>query len=133
MLFLLVFLPMTLLAQNSLKVKVKNVAHSTGKINIAVYNSSNDFLSFNHAYKVESGQAVKEETMVEFTDLPTGTYAFAVFHDENANGVLDTNFLGIPKEPVGFSIGKMKTFGPPSFQECSFQINTNKEITVSLK
>ena len=133
LLFLLLLLPTLLFSQNKLVVNVKNVVSSTGKISIAVYNSSKDFLSFDHSFKVESNQAVKLETVMEFANLPPGTYALAVFHDENANGKLDTNFFGIPKEPVGFSIGKMKTFGPPSFQECSFLLDSNKEITVTLK
>ena len=124
---------MTLLAQNSLKVKVKNVAHSTGKINIAVYNSSNDFLSFNHAYKVESGQAVKEETMVEFTDLPTGTYAFAVFHDENDNGKMDVNGLGIPIEDFGCSNDAKGFMGPPKWKNAKFELSDkSKSLIVNL-
>ena len=39
----------------------------------------------------------------QFNDIPPGTYAIAVFHDENANGKLDKNFLGIPCEGYGAS------------------------------
>jgi uncharacterized protein (DUF2141 family) len=34
----------------------------------------------------------------DFEDIPPGTYALAVVHDENMNGKLDTNWLGIPTE-----------------------------------
>jgi uncharacterized protein (DUF2141 family) len=33
---------------------------------------------------------------LDFPDLPSGSYAVALFHDENGNGKLDT-FAGIPK------------------------------------
>jgi len=37
----------------------------------------------------------------EFTDVAPGTYAISVFHDANANGKLDVNFVGIPREGLG--------------------------------
>jgi len=46
-----------------------------------------------------------------------GQYAIKVFHDENANGELDINFLGIPKESYGFSNHARGRFGPPPFAE----------------
>lgn len=44
-------------------------------------------------------------------DLPAGEYLFSFYHDINNNGKLDTNFLGIPKEPFGFS--NYSGSGPP--------------------
>jgi len=41
-----------------------------------------------------------------------GKYAVSVFHDENSNGKLDTNFLGIPREGVGASNNAKGHFGP---------------------
>jgi uncharacterized protein (DUF2141 family) len=49
-----------------------------------------------------------------------GTYAVSVLHDVNSNGDLDTNFLGIPKEPLGFSNGAKPKMGPPSFDAAKF-------------
>jgi uncharacterized protein (DUF2141 family) len=56
-----------------------------------------------------------------FTGLRPGTYAISVFHDENSNGKLDTNFLGIPKEGVGASNDAKGHFGPPKFADAAFQ------------
>ena len=42
------------------------------------------------------------------------------------------NWLGIPKEKVAFSKGKMKTFGPPKYKECSFRVHSDYEINVEL-
>ena len=39
----------------------------------------------------------------EFQGVQPGTYAVSVFDDENSNGQLDTNFMGIPREGVGAS------------------------------
>jgi len=35
-------------------------------------------------------------------DIPPGEYALLVFYDENGNGSLDKNVIGIPQTPSGF-------------------------------
>ena len=41
------------------------------------------------------------EARCDFEDIPAGTYAIAAIHDENRNGKLDMNWLGVPKEGYG--------------------------------
>jgi len=46
---------------------------------------------------------------------------------------LDTNFLGIPKEPYGFSNNPSTLFGPPSFKKASFVLHLEtKIVTIKL-
>jgi uncharacterized protein (DUF2141 family) len=56
------------------------------------------------------------------TDLPPGTYAASVYEDLNGNHKLDHNFLGIPTEPIGVSGDSSRRFGPPRFDDCSFDL-----------
>jgi uncharacterized protein (DUF2141 family) len=70
---------------------------------------------------------------IEIPELPPGTYAVAVFHDANGNGKLDTNFLGIPKEPTGASRDPKPRMGPPKFTDCSFDLKSNTSITINLQ
>ena len=66
-------------------------------------------------------------------DLPFGEYAIAGFQDLDGNGVLSGNFLGIPKEPVGFSGGAKVRFGPPKWNDAVFQFKKiNQEIFIYL-
>ena len=69
--------------------------------------------------------------MVE--DLPYSQYAVKVFHDENTNSELDTNFLGIPTEDYGFSNNVRGTFGPADYDDAKFlfeQTEMKMEISV---
>lgn len=59
---------------------------------------------------------------LQFTDLPPGRYAAVLFHDENANRSLDTNFLGIPREGVAASNDAQMRLGPPKFKDAVFEI-----------
>ena len=56
-----------------------------------------------------------------FRRVPAGTFGISAFHDENSNGKLDTNFVGIPVEDYCASRDARGTFGPPSFEDASFQ------------
>lgn len=126
------FLPFLGLAQNKLTVEIEGVQSSSGNINIAIYNKEDGFLKFENVFRSNSAQANTGKTVVQINDLPNGEYALAVFHDENGNNKLDTNWLGIPKEPIGFSQSRMKTFGPPSFKECVFRLSSDKAIRIDL-
>lgn len=132
-LFLIFFLPIAVMAQNSLSITVHGVKNSEGKISVAVYNSSDDFLNFDKVFKCDSTMAIQGNTHLRIDNLPAGEYALAVFHDENSNDELDTNWLGIPKEAVGFSNAKMKTFGPPKFKECVISLKKDNKVTVILQ
>jgi uncharacterized protein (DUF2141 family) len=59
---------------------------------------------------------------VEFPDLPPGRYAVIVFHDENDNGLLDKNGLGIPIEGYGFSNNATGFFSAPSFDDAAITV-----------
>ena len=78
--------------------------------------------------KIREGQA-----RCDFEDIPPGTYAMAVIHDENMNGKLDTNWRGIPREGYGFSNDVTAAMGAPSFSAASFSYNgENLDLTMSL-
>lgn len=55
-----------------------------------------------------------------FNKIRPGTYGISAFHDQNANGKLDTNFLGMPIEDYCASNNARGVFGPPSFDDSKF-------------
>jgi uncharacterized protein (DUF2141 family) len=76
-----------------------------------------------------SGQSL----VVHFKDLPPGEYAAVAFQDVNGNGKLDKNFLGIPKEPYGFSNSARGSAGPPKFSAAAVTLNPDGTTTIVLK
>lgn len=78
--------------------------------------------------KIQEAQA-----RCDFQDIPPGTYAIAVIHDENMNGKLDSSWLGIPKEGYGFSNNAKGVVGAPLFSAASFPYDgQNVDLTISL-
>ena len=132
LLLALMVLPFLGFSQNSLVIEVVGVSNSKGNIQAALYNTADTFLSNDVVFKTDSVLARQGTTKLVMEDIPDGEYAVAIFHDENGNDELDTNWLGIPKEPIGFSKSGMKTFGPPKFKDCSFRIQPDTQIQISL-
>ena len=70
----------------------------------------------------------------DFEASPPGTYALAVIQDENSNGKLDTNLLGIPTEGYGFfKRCHGLVLGTPLFSDASFSYNEQSlDMTITL-
>lgn len=118
-------------AQNKLEVTVTNITETTGTIRVALYNNEKDFLKEFQEGKIVKASA-KEVTIV-FDNLKKGDYAVSVFHDKNDNQEMDSNFMGIPSEPYGFSNNVMGTFGPPSFEKAKVSVEKNKSAVINLR
>ena len=116
-------------------VKILNIRNSTGTVACALFESQqgfpNEFLRF--ATNIMIIKIRKSQARCDFEDMPPGTYAMAVVHDENMNGKLDTNSAGIPKEGYGFSNNAKASMGAPSFDAASFPYDgMNLNLTISL-
>jgi len=114
-----------------LKITVNNIKNIKGKLQVCLTDKKEDFLKqCDYAKTV----AVTNNTIsLKIANIKTGVYSVSLFHDENNNGVLDTKGLfGIPSEPYGFSNNPRTTFGPPSFENCTFLIDGDKQIYIKL-
>jgi len=116
-------------------VKILDIRNSTGTVACALFESEAGFpVEFLHsATKVMVMKVRKTQARCDFEDIPPGTYALAVIHDENMNGILDTGFLGVPTEGYGFSNDATALLGAPSFSAASFTYDgQNLDLTISL-
>jgi uncharacterized protein (DUF2141 family) len=59
------------------------------------------------------------------SDIDGGSYAIAAFQDEDGDGALSRNIVGMPAEKYGFSNHARGYFGPPDFKDAVFQIENN--------
>jgi len=118
-------------AQHKVELTIKGIEKVQGSILVAVYNSEGTFMK-KHDASQKAKVSGKEVTLV-FENVTPGDYAISTFHDENDNSKLDTNFLGIPNEPYGFSNDATGTFGPPSFVKAKVKVDGNKKLVINLK
>lgn len=109
-------------ALSTLTIKVVGLTSTDGQVRIALFNSEESWLeSAANERVLRADDAAAEWTIV---NLPSGDYAIAVFHDVNGNGLQDTNLIGMPTEPYGFSNDARRPFGPASWQEAAIVISS---------
>jgi uncharacterized protein (DUF2141 family) len=138
---LLGLLPTSLLAQGvqlgTLHVIIEGVKNAKGQVKVGLEKTAAEFDQGPlHEARYRGETIVSKEGKVElhFQDVPYGSYAIKSFHDEDGNGQLNTNFMGIPVEDYGFSNNARGTMGPAKFQDARFELDApQKTITIRLK
>lgn len=120
---------------NSCTVQITGFKSNSGKCLVSIFKQAKGFpTEFQSAFENTSVTIRDGKCTVLLKNLFPGEYAVAVVHDENGNGKLDTNFLGIPKEGIGTSNNAKSTFGPPSFEDSRFTLgNKISAINITIK
>ncbi len=107
---------------DALTVRVTDIPGVKGNLLVGLYETAESFTDSPMAESPKIELKTAEDQIVVFKDLKPGKYAIAVVQDLNKNGKLDRNFLGMPKEPLAFSVIKKIPKGKPKFEDCAFEI-----------
>lgn len=99
-----------------------------GDVYVALYNKKDNFL--NKEYKGVIVKITGKKATAVFKEIPKGIYALSAFHDANDNKKMDTNFIGIPKEPIGISNDAKGFMGPPKFKKAKFLVDKDVVLRV---
>ena len=131
-------LPSITFAQSScpgIHVKILDIRNSAGAVACALFKTSEGFPTefLQSATNIIMTKVQDTQARCDFVDIPPGTYSLAVIHDENVDGKLGTNGIGIPTEGYGFSNGASALMGAPSFEAAKFPYDgRNLDLTISL-
>jgi uncharacterized protein (DUF2141 family) len=125
-------------AAADLTVTVENLRSNNGQVALCVFSAESSLPALfpdcgkGKAVQIAKAPPLANKAIFLFKGLRDGTYAVAMVHDENGNGELDTNILGIPVEGLGVS-NNPRLMGKPSFAEAQFTIKGNTSINVQAK
>jgi uncharacterized protein (DUF2141 family) len=114
----------------TLTVRVTGARNTKGKIGVTLFQNAQGFPDDTSKAIRQESVEIDPKTMsaqVTFKDLPQGTFAISVLHDENGNGKMDKNFVGMPKEGYGASNNPSKKRRAPTFDEAKFSLNTPEQ------
>jgi uncharacterized protein (DUF2141 family) len=119
-----------------LSLSIKGVSSDKGQVVIQVYSNSKNWMS-DKAGEILLQQKVPAAQLLANTEvvlpLAYGSYAIQVYHDTDSNNELKTNWIGIPREPVGISNNAKGKMGPPSFKDAVFvfdEKNTSHQLDI---
>jgi uncharacterized protein (DUF2141 family) len=106
------------------QVELSGLQDAAGDLYITVYDSEDSWLGEERVMvqKVVIEEARTDGVVFSVLELPPGEYALTIYHDTNGSGDLDTNFIGIPKEPVAMSNNAKAKFGPPKYDDAKFTL-----------
>ena len=117
-----------------ISVTIKDIKTPNGQILMGIYK---DDVSFDKEIAYKKVQAFKTKisngTLVVEVKLEPGKYGISLMDDENFNGKMDYNFIGIPKEGFGFSNYYHTGLTKPKLKSFLFEVIENKNTKVEVK
>lgn len=124
-----------LLQTTQIHVDVDGLHNNKGQVLCFLYSSAIGFpKKDDKAVAHYTAEISNRQASCQFVGIAPGTYAVSAFHDENSNGKLDTNFMGVPREGVAASNDARGRLGPPKFDDAAFQVSgdpVNLRITTA--
>ena len=128
------FLPIIASAAD-LKIDIIGLRNTEGVLRLSLYNDDSTFLkSQGRLASLKLMHLHAHQVRACFADLLPGMYAVTVHHDENDDGELNRNAVGLPREGYGFSNDARRPLGPPSFAQAAVTVaNEDKIIKITLR
>ena len=124
-----------LVSAETLTITIADIREGEGRLMIQVANSEKGFeFSEDSAAPppVAISQLAEAGEMTFEVTLPPGIYGARVLHDLNGNGEMDSNFVGMPKEPWAFSNNATGRLGPAKWQDAKFEISGDTAVEIRL-
>jgi uncharacterized protein (DUF2141 family) len=114
-----------------LVVEIDNIRHTNGQVMRIAIDKQEGFLKDPKPFQYVILPVNSAKLSYTF-ELPKGEYAVSVYHDLNANEILDKNIFGAPKEPYGFSKNFKPFMSAPKFDDVKIILNQDRKINISL-
>ena len=123
--------------RGTIVVNLVNFKNNEGRVQVALFDEKSK-----ESYPMEPDNALdsakakikNKKSRVVFDNLKYGSYTVSVHHDQDMDGEMGTNFLGIPNEGYGASRDAKGFMGPPSFEDAKVILNEDTlEININLK
>lgn len=109
-------------ATAELRVLVKGLVSNKGRVRFRLFGTADTYNRQDEAFREEFVAISNRMSQWVVKGVPAQVYSVVVYHDENANGKFDRNFLGIPEESYGFSNNIRPKFAQPEYEDVKFKV-----------
>ena len=117
---------------SSVLIEVSGFKNTRGTLNCRLFSKAADFPDDEGIVTLRV-PITGPNTSCSFSNVEPGTYAIAVVHDENGNGKLDKNFVGVPSEGYGVSNNKTYALSAPKWDESTFKLGATESKALQVK
>ena len=113
-------------------VTVTGIAHTRGTLIACLWSEKKGFPTCQKSPSASKQTvAITGSTMrLRFRNVAPGSYAVSVQHDEDGDGKLKTNFIGMPKEGVGIS---NNPGGIPGWQKAQVEVSGDTALSIRMR
>ncbi len=120
--------------EEGIKLTITNLRNDKGFVLVSLFKEGEGFPDEGEkAFRKDKVTIINKRAVIIFPNLPTGSYAISILHDENNDLRMNKNALGIPKEGYGFSNNVTGAFGPPSYNRAKFRHLDNSLTQVAIR
>ena len=122
--------------EKEMELKIRGIQDSRGVVRIAIYKKKADFMEIEKAWYTKNVKITRKGIVrVQVPGADSGEYAISCYHDIDSNEKLNTNLLGVPTEPYGFSNKARPKFRAPNWEEAKvkFSAGNNQPVEVVLE
>jgi uncharacterized protein (DUF2141 family) len=118
----------------TINVVIKDIRNTKGQLCLAIFADEAGFKSEKTCWNMKclKKDIVKGEFHIQIP-FRCGEWGFSVLDDENNNGKMEYNLIGMPREGFGFSNFYLTGLHRPVFKDFSFKIIQNETKTVIVR
>lgn len=119
---------------STIKIEIIGLKNTKGQIMISINRGPEGWPEENFIEQRFISDFTSPNFTVVFENFSYGNYAVGVLHDEDKNGEMTSNFIGMPKEPFGFTRDYKVVFRAPKYEEANFEVDQPiKRLKINLQ
>lgn len=119
----------------SLTIEFDNIRNDEGQLIVTVYPSEDIWLDeideLEHYFPKEN--IVDGKMSVTINEMQTGIFGVAMMDDENGDGEMKYNFIGMPREGYGFSRNFKVRLSKPDFDDSVLELKNDTTIRITVQ
>ncbi|MDD2284568.1 MAG: DUF2141 domain-containing protein [Paludibacter sp.] len=117
----------------TIEVIVSNIRSNKGQLCVGLFESEEGFKKERPCWeKSYSKFQIEQEKVVLTICIPPGTYSLSVLDDENGDGKMNYNMIGVPREGFGFSGYEHKGIRKPQFKQFQFKVEGVEKVIIEV-
>jgi uncharacterized protein (DUF2141 family) len=108
---------------STITIEVTDIRNANGEVKLTLFDTDDGYpRDTKSVAEYAYAEIVDGKASASFEGIAAGTYAIIILHDEDKDGDMTSNKIGVPKEGVGVSNNAKMKFGPPKWKDSKFQV-----------